>query len=252
MYIKQLKFGLPIQKYYFTEPSSTTSWLNYLLPTAYLDCYSAAKPLGFITTYRHTLLTDLRPSSNEIFQQFTKDTRSQIQRYQTHPYFSFNSNTELTAFMQVFNEFAQARGLSLFNLADSQLIQPQNYRIFSMDLASQPIICHLYLVCAAKGIVNILISASSQAYADDQEMRKRIGQANRYLHWQAMLHFKAAGFHTYDWGGYVSHTHDPIMQGINRFKRTFNGSLIPIYNHYSPAYAMIEKVRLYFKNKDIG
>lgn len=247
MKITQVKFGLPIQKYYFEEPSICTSWFDYLLPTAYLDCYTPQKPQGFIREDRHTLLTDLRPSSKEIFNNFQRDTRRQIRHTQDNNIFYFNTKTDLQTFIQLFNAFAQPRGLSLITQQDSQLLASANYRIFSMDWQGQPLICHFYLLCAEKGIVNILISAASQAYAGDQEMRRQIGQANRYLHWQCMLHFKAAGFHTYDWGGYVAETTDPVMQGINRFKRTFNGTLTPIYNHYSPTYALIEKVRLYLK-----
>lgn len=242
MRVAQTKFGIPIHKHYFATPAPS-SWSECLLPTAYMDCYSPEKPRFFCTEYRHTLLTDLTPDEEAIFRNFPKDTRNQIRRCEQEQRFILNLNTRLEAFMPLYNTFAQARGLSLFTEADAAGMGRDNYCIFSVDYQGSPVICHLYLLSAGTGVINLLISASSQAYNGDADMRRAMGFANRCLHWQGMLHFKAAGFHTYDWGGYAMETNDPVMQGINRFKRTFNGKLIPIYNYYSPAYALIEKLR---------
>lgn len=242
MHIIQKKFGIPISKHYFST-AQQPGWSAYLLPTAYMDCYSPEKPHLFLTEYRHTLLTDLRPDEAAIFQHFPKDTRSQIRRCEQEQRFTLNLHTRLEAFIPLYNAFAHTRGLSLFSAADAQAIGKDNYCIFSVDYQGKPVICHLYLLSAATATVNLLISASSQAYGEDVEMRRALGFANRCLHWQGMLQLKAAGFHTYDWGGYVLETSDPAMQGINRFKRTFNGKLTPIYNHYSPLYAFIEYAR---------
>lgn len=242
MRVEQTKFGIPIYKHYFDSPTQA-AWPEYLLPTAYMDCYSEVKPRFFCTEYRHTLLTDLTPPEDAMFQNFPKDTRNQIRRCELEQRFSLNLGTQLEAFMPLYNAFAQVRGLSLFTAADAETIGRENYCIFSVDYQGVPVICHFYLLSAATGVVNLLISASSQAYNDDADMRRSMGFANRCLHWQGMRHFKAAGFHTYDWGGYVADASNPTMQGINRFKRTFNGTLTPIYNHYSPFYAFIERLR---------
>ncbi|MGB3919345.1 hypothetical protein J9253_03550 [Thiothrix litoralis] len=242
MRVKSNCYGIPIQKYYFTQPQHP-NWHDLLLPTAYMDCYSPAKPRLFNTEYRHTLLTDLTPDETSIFQNFPKDTRNQIRRCEQEQRFTLNLNTPLEQFMPLYNAFAQTRGLSLFTEADANSIGRNNYAIFSADYAGSPVICHFYLISAATSCTNLLISASSQAYKHDPDMRRAMGFANRCLHWQGMCHFKKAGFRTYDWGGYVENTNDPIMQGINRFKRTFNGKKVPLYNYYSPAYGFIELAR---------
>lgn len=242
MKVKNKHYGIPIQKYYFATPQRS-SWLDLLLPTAYMDCYTPEKPYLFSTEYRHTLLTDLTPDETSIFQNFPKDTRNQIRRCEQEQCFTLNLNTPLEHFIPLYNAFAQTRGLSLFTEADAINMGQENYRIFSIDHAGKPIICHFYLYSATSRCTNLLISASSQAYHHDTDMRRAMGFANRCLHWQGMRYFKQAGFHTYDWGGYVENTDDPIMQGINRFKRTFNGQKVPIYNYYSPAYAFIEMAR---------
>ncbi|QLQ31264.1 MAG: hypothetical protein HZT40_06200 [Candidatus Thiothrix singaporensis] len=242
MLVEQTKFGVPIRKHYFAS-ASHSNWAEHLLPTAYMDCYSETKPRCFRTEHRHTLLTDLTPSEEAIFQNFPKDTRSQIRRCEQEQLFTLNLATQLELFMPLYNAFAQRRGLSGFAEEDASAIGRENYCIFSVDHQGQPAICHFYLLSPSSGVVNLLISAGHQNYSDNADLRRALGFANRCLHWQGMRHFKAAGFHTYDWGGYVVDASDPVMQGINRFKRTFNGKLTPIYNHYSPAYAFIEQMR---------
>ncbi|UOG90574.1 MAG: GNAT family N-acetyltransferase [Candidatus Thiothrix sulfatifontis] len=242
MRVQHYRYGIPIQKYYFAHTTRPT-WRDVLLPTAYMDCYAATKPALFYTEYRHTLLTDLNADEAAIFQNFSKDARNQIRRCEQGRYFSLNLNAALEDFMPLYNAFAEKRGLSPFTDHDARAIGSENYHIFSVEHAGHPIICHFYLQCPQQGVTNLLISASSQAYNHDPDMRRSMGFANRCLHWQGMRHFKAAGFHTYDWGGYAVDATDPVMQGINRFKRTFNGKLTPIYNYYSPFYAFIEKLR---------
>ena len=242
MHVQHYRYGIPFQKYYF-DHTTHPRWWDTLLPTAYMDCYSAEKPRWFCTEYRHTLLTDLNPDEAAIFQNFPKDTRNQIRRCEQEQHFNLNLATPLAQFIPLYNAFAQARGLSLFSEQDASNSGRDNYRILSVDHAGKAIICHFYLISAATGVTNLLISCSAQDYNQDADMRRAMGFANRCLHWQGMRYFKTAGFHTYDWGGYVEHTADPSMQGINRFKRTFNGTLTPIYNYYSLSYAFIEKLR---------
>lgn len=243
MQIIQTKLGIPFSKHYFSH-AIQPAWWEYCLPTAYMDCYSAQKAPLFVTEYRHTLITDLRPSEAEIFQNFSKDARSQIRRCEQEQLFTLKWQTALDDFIPLYNAFAQTRGLSRFSAADATAIGHGNYRIFSVNYQDKPVICHFYLVSARTKAVNLLISASTHAYHADAEMRRALGFANRCLHWQGMRQFKARGFHTYDWGGYALNTTDPSLQGINRFKRTFNGVLTPLYNHYSPAYALLEWLRL--------
>lgn len=242
MRVEQKKLGIPIRKYYF-EQKQRLDWQDFLLPTAYMDCYSEQKPRFFNTEYRYTLLTDLTRSEEDIFQSFAKDNRNQIRRCEREANFSLNTDTPLEQFIPLYNAFAQTKGLSLFTDDDGERIGQGNYRIFSVQHEGKALICHFYLLSPQAGVTNLLISASSLEYRHDPDMNRAMGHANRYLHWQGMKHFRREGFHTYDWGGYVPDTDDPAMRGINRFKRTFNGKLTPIYNHYSPAYAFIEQAR---------
>ncbi len=242
MLIALKSHGIPIRKHYFTNPPQP-GWVDAVLPTAYMDCLSSHKPALFVTENRHTLLTDLRPDEDSIFQNFPKDTRSQIRRSETSGQFTLNLQAEPEQFLHLFNRFAGMRQLSAFSREELQALDAGQSCLLSMDKDGQAVICHFYLLSRETGIASILVSVSDQQYNGDADMRKAIGHANRALHWQGMRYLKSQGFHTYDWCGYVPDTSDPVLQGINRFKRTFNGTLTPIYNYYSPAYGFIEFLR---------
>lgn len=240
--IIQRKWAVPFCKRYFAS-ADQPEWWTYLLPVAYMDCYSPAKPSLFGTEHRHTLLTDLRPPEEEIFRHFSKDVRSQIRRCEEQQLFQTNFQTALTDFANLYNAFAPSRGLSAFTPADAVAIGAENYLLCSADWQGKPAVCHFYLLDRTSRTANLLISVSIQFRHSDPDWRRALSFANRCLHWQGMRHLKAQGFHTYDWGGYVPDTDDPALKGINRFKRGFNGTLTPIYNHYSPAYGLAERAR---------
>ncbi|MDD5392556.1 MAG: GNAT family N-acetyltransferase [Thiothrix sp.] len=242
MLVAQRNYGIPIRKHYFASPEQS-GWYDLLLPTAYLDCQSAQKPRFFSVEQRHTLLTDLTASEEAIFQNFPKDTRSQIRRSEQSGAFALNLAGDMRQFLTIFNRFATLRKLSLFTDKDLHYIGEGNYCLLTMDREGEPVIAHFYLLSHQTKTASILISVSDPQYNGNPEMRQAIGHANRSLHWQGMRHLKGLGFHTYDWCGYVLETDDPVMQGINRFKRTFNGTLAQTYNYYSPGYALIEKLR---------
>lgn len=246
MLIALKSHGIPIRKYYFTDPPHP-GWADMLLPTAYMDCRAPSKPKLFVVENRHTLLTDLRPDEESIYQNFPKDTRSQIRRSEASGQFTLNLSSNPQQFLDLFNQFADMRQLSTLSMAELKYLNAEESCLLSMDKDDKTVICHLYLLSRTTGIASILISVSDQRYNGDTAMRKAIGHANRALHWQGMRYLKAQGFHTYDWCGYVPDTPDPVMQGINRFKRTFNGTLTPIYNYYSLSYGIIEYLRKQLK-----
>ena len=246
MLLRQTRHGITLHKYYFQDALQASCW-DYLIPTGYMDSYNAAKPRGFTTEYRHTLITDLTPSESEIFQNFPKDTRNQIRRCERESLFELDINTDLSRFMRLYQQFAQARGLAMLQLADIHSLKPENYQIFSANYQNLPLIGHFYLVSPETKTVSLLLSASSPLKYSDMSLKQALAHANRCLHWQGIRYFKQRGFQRYDWGGYALHTNDPTLQGINRFKKTFNGNLTPLYNHYSPLYVWIDKVRALFK-----
>ncbi len=63
----------------------------------------------------------------------------------------------------------------------------------------------------------------------DKELQKKSGAFMRYLHWEAIIKYKAEGFVFYDFGGVVLEKDSPIY-GITQFKLSFGGALREEYD----------------------
>ena len=87
---------------------------------------------------------------------------------------------------------------------------------------------HAYYVDTQR--VVLLYSMASQRLCSDATQRQVIGRANRYLHWQDILKFKAEGLSVYDFGGWYDGKEDKGLLQINQFKEEFGGSNIEVYN----------------------
>lgn len=80
------------------------------------------------------------------------------------------------------------------------------------------------------GRARLLHSASHFRNSNDSGYRNMVGRANRWLHWKALLRFKASGHTCYDWGGWYDGTDDDARLNINRFKEGFGGEKQLTYN----------------------
>ncbi len=67
------------------------------------------------------------------------------------------------------------------------------------------------------------------------EERKRIGWANRFLHWMDMLECRKLGIARLDFGGWYSGTTDEKLLRINEFKEQFGGCKTRRYHSMLPA-----------------
>lgn len=106
---------------------------------------------------------------------FQKDTRNQIRRCEREHLFDLNTNTNLLAFMQLYQRFAQARGLAMLKLADIQSLDPQHYQIFSADYQASPLIGHFYLVSPETHTVSLLLSAVPPIKYTDDNLKQAYG-----------------------------------------------------------------------------
>jgi lipid II:glycine glycyltransferase (peptidoglycan interpeptide bridge formation enzyme) len=242
MLIVYKKFGIPIRKHYF-EHQPRPGLLDYLLPSSYMDCHGDKRPPLYQQISRHTLINDLSPSEEEIFSGFQSRTRSYIRKAQREAFFTLDKQVSLNEFMPFCDRFSRDKGLSYFELQGMDKLAASDFAIFAMRREGKIVFAHLYLCSQEEKTASLLISASDPELSQQDEINTHMGRANRELHWLAIQHFKQQGFKYYDWGGYALDTEDPSLQGINRFKRHFNGELKPIYNYYSPSYLLLQKLR---------
>ena len=98
------------------------------------------------------------------------------------------------------------------------------------------LVAHSYIINDSKETV-ILYSSVSDFRNIDNEQRKIIGYANRYLTYRDMIYFKEKGYKYYDLGciGFEEqyNNQDPSIWPIVKFKRGFGGEIVKYYQ-YAP------------------
>jgi hypothetical protein len=187
--------------------------------------YRAAPIVNARSSPLHSLRTDLAPPAPEIAARFEESCRRQIRRaerddglrYELFP----ESAGKLEEFAAFYDVFARQKGLWL---ADrhwlARAVEAGQLALSCVSRDGERLVWHAHLTA---GRIAQLAHSASLFRGTDGDHRSLIARANRWLHWQDMLAFKAAGALHYDWGGMFAEESTPERAGINRFKRTFGG-----------------------------
>ena len=105
-------------------------------------------------------------------------------------------------------------------------------------LDGEIIAAHTYLVDKELGIARLWHSASKRF--DEKYDSYLVGRANKMLTYQEIIFFKEKGYKIFDFGGY--NTDSQNLQGINSFKLSFGGEVVPCYNYVSVWHFLFKKV----------
>ncbi|WP_300565265.1 hypothetical protein [Flavobacterium sp.] len=211
-------------KYYSNKP---VFFFNFL--TSYIQSSSLKQHFGFVRIPFFTKMVDLILPTEDIFASIDKNTKYEINRSEKEN-LKIDSTLDFEAFEILYNDFAKSKGLSLLSKND---FFRNNLVITTAYFEDKPIVCHSYLIDNELKIVRLLHSASMIHDLEDKSFKGFVGRANRYLHYQDMINFKAQGFLKYDFGGYALGTDNVALQGINKFKDGFGGFLVEQSN-YTP------------------
>jgi hypothetical protein len=205
---------------------------------------SAADLIGCVQSTRadegfqvvRTLHIDLTHTPTRLFSALGKSTKNQVNRAEkrdqlTSTVIAQPADDDICAFRDFYNEFARAKGTTLcrgYQMETMRLLMRQNGLVITRiaDAHGQPLCYHVYVADGARAM--LLYSASHFRRIEDQAERKRLGRANRLLHWRDILFFQAQGYAIYDFGGL---TDDPR---IAEFKRSFGGDEVAEYTGYVP------------------
>ena len=95
----------------------------------------------------------------------------------------------------------------------------------------EPLVWHAFLLAGSSAWLQYTGSCFRHR---DNEFRAIVGRANRWLHWQEMLHFREMGIARYDWGGLFEDESTAERAGINRFKKEFGGKPVRRYDCERP------------------
>jgi hypothetical protein len=189
--------------------------------THYMQCPCAQAQLGFIRKSTPVKVVSLRPTDSEIFASFKSRTRNYIRQAQKAGV-QFEFEDSKAHFIDFYNPFARRSGLP--ELSMSHYIAGEAGIVTKATLNGRDLVMHSYITDREKSCVRLAHSVGLSS--DDTEMRTLIGNANRLLHYQDMLHFKSDGIEVYDFGSYSPKTNDNKTRGLNQFKDSFGGEVI--------------------------
>jgi hypothetical protein len=178
------------------------------------------------TTKLHSLQTDLAPPAEAIAARFEESCRRQIRRAERDDGLRYELVAQpaarLEEFAAFYDVFARQKGLWLVDRHWlEQAVEARQLALSCVSRDGERLVWHAHLT--AGRIVQLAHSASLYRNLS-AEQRTLIARANRWLHWQDMLAFKAEGALHYDWGGMFADESTPERAGINRFKRGFGGA----------------------------
>jgi len=177
----------------------------------------------------HSLHIDLTREPDDIFKGFARNTRAQIRKCTESDNglrYEFDRPTpELTTeFEAYYNEFARSKGLAPVPHTRLRAYFESDSVLLARALeGTRTLVWHVN--ATAQPYVTLMYSAS-QFRSGDEEFKKLVGRANRRLHWEELLHFKRAGFRTFDFGGWYAGSTDTARLAINRFKEEFGGAKV--------------------------
>jgi len=180
----------------------------------------------------HSLQIDLLQSPESIHARFTRNTRAQIRRSTESDDLQFDFFDHPTAaqtdeFIAFYDAFALSKGLAPLSAdyADAHR-RSGHFSLTRVRRGDEDLVWHANV---SSGSYIGLAYSASQLRSAEQEARRLIGRANRRLHWEELLRFRAQGHRCYDFGGWYEGRSDPERLSINRFKEEFGGKKVVLF-----------------------
>ena len=197
-----------------------------------IELVQNTKPLAGATEFL-SLTTDLTLPEEELMRGIDKQCRYEIRRAEregvTFQEFGLKlpvTDAVLNEYAAFYDAFAESKGLQPCDRAELKEMAGEGILILTKaDYQERPLVYHSY----AAGAKQCRLLHSASLYRNEQlENKNIVSMANRFLHYQDMLAFRAQGYCSMDWGG-VNYT-DPNLLNITKFKKQFGGSDTTGYN----------------------
>ena len=196
-----------------------------------------------------SMVSDLSVADDSLADTFSKDCRYKVRRADSKDGLALDwildPKDRLEEFRQFFDAFAKQKSQEP---CDQQWLQAAcdagQLVLSTASCNGEALVWHAYLTYGT----SVWLQYTGSCFRDKQnDYRALIGRANRWLHWQDMLHFKQSGTTRYDWGGMFEDETTPERAGINTFKRSFGGRIERTYKCTVP---VTLKGRLYLPLRD--
>jgi len=231
MLITERQFSIfKILNVYFAEEPGTAD-----IPDCDVVIYHTYKNWGIIKGFdRINLFTttiDLSQDIDEIWNKIKRQHKRHIRRAEKNGTKVTVSNN-FEEFYQLHKRFLIKRKYT--DLSGLKILSPkfmQKYGIlFIAENQGETLGGNLYFHDENNAL---LFYHAYQINGNTIESNKRIADANCYIHWEAMRHFKNLNIINYDLGGLGSNeiNIDHRMHGLDYFKRSFGGDVISRYEY---------------------
>jgi len=190
----------------------------------------SVKPLGADYYERPTILVELKPNIEDTFKQFSATSQNEIRQIITSNSCTFEMHSNLTEselkrFKTLFNEFARTIGMNTFDI-DYLLALNNSGALYISEIKNadnQVLIFHVYRVSKSRPE---LLHSYRNIFIDQKQY---ISKANRYCHWLDICYFANDGYTIYDLGGFYQGSDEKHLN-INKFKLSFGGNVVVLYN----------------------
>ena len=157
---------------------------------------------------------------------------------------SINENYDY--FIDFYNQFAKSKSREFIAKWDLDIFK--SHLLITMACHENvTLVMHSYVLDNEDKKARLLHSASDFRSMPSADDRALVGRANRFLHYNDMLHLKNCGFSVYDFGGIEVDAESTEKTQISSFKLGFGGITVSQSNFisYSLAFLMLIRKKLF-------
>ena len=250
--IDKKMFMFHIKEVHFSENPLDIEGCDFVI---FPFCKNKVEVKGFFCYQKQTSIIDLTKNLDTIWQKMNRNSTRVIKQAERED-IKIRINCEHNKFFQIYKNFLRKKGLNSFFENFGVGIMPlntikKNGTLFIAENHDEILAGHIFL----EDDSNIEDWVTGSLRLDvGKEGSKLVGCANRLILWEAIKYAKEKGIKEFDFGGLFPKNiaeKDPIKKGINSFKLSFGGEVVPGYS-YEKGYSKSLKLAYYLhhlKNK---
>jgi len=251
--IDKKMFMFNVKEVHFSKNPFDVEGCDFLI---FPYCKNKVEAKGFIRYNKLTSIIDLTKNLDTIWQKMNRNSTRIIKEAERED-IKIRINYEYEYFFQIYKNFLQKKGLKSFFEVFGVGIVPlntikKNGTLFVAEYHGEILAGHFFLEDDSN--IEDWVTGSKRL-ENEKERSRLVGCANRLILWEAIKYAKEKGIKEFDFGGLFPKDKaekDPIKKGINSFKLSFGGEVVPGYS-YEKGYSKSLKIAYYLyhlKNKN--
>lgn len=213
--------------------------IKFSMRKIYLYANDVKSHFGYKKTVYAIQTKDLIPDSDTLFKQCSSTVRNEIRKAEKLQC-TYHTSQDPHKFLPVLNSTAKAKGLST-KTAETFTTKPDSVFSYSQHNGSIAA-CHFYLIDKEKRTAILLFSGSARYLTQDEQERKNITFAHRFLLFQDLLMLKKDSIQMIKFGNLnLDDNGNPAR--ASKFRSGFNCSSQLSYNYYPWGYYFLNRIR---------